>query len=251
MPSVLILGATSAIAAEVARVHAAAGDRLFLVARDAGKLDALASELAPHVLGSASVDFTDTVASGVVLADATRSLAAAGGLDVAVLAHGWLGDQRQSERSVAHAEAIIATNFTSAVALLIPLVNHLESAGRGAIVVLSSVAGDRGRPRNYTYGAAKGALSLYLQGVRSRLVRSAPRVRIVTVRLGPVDTPMTVGHPKNALFAEPPAVARAIVRSEATGPLDVYLPWYWLPIMATVRSLPERVFQRFEFLAGR
>jgi NAD(P)-dependent dehydrogenase (short-subunit alcohol dehydrogenase family) len=117
--------------------------------------------------------------------------------------------------------------------------------------VLSSVAGDRGRPRNYTYGAAKGALSLYLQGVRSRLYRSAPGVRVVTIRLGPVDTPMTKDHPKNALFGEPSAIAHEIVRHESRGPLDAYVPGYWRPIMATVRGLPEALFQRFSFLAGR
>jgi decaprenylphospho-beta-D-erythro-pentofuranosid-2-ulose 2-reductase len=246
--NVLVIGATSAIAQEVARVHAARGDRLFLLGRDPEKLDALARDLGAAVVGKESADFDDMRENE---ARVGRAVAALGGVDVAVIAHGWLGDQRQSEQSFAHAEAVIATNFTSAVSFVLPLVNRFEEVGAGALVVLSSVAGDRGRPRNYTYGAAKGALSLYLQGVRSRLYRSAPRVRVVTVRLGPVDTPMTKDHEKNALFGEPQPVARSIVDAEQHGPLDVYLPWYWQPIMATVRSLPERIFQRFEFLAGR
>jgi short-subunit dehydrogenase len=246
--SVLVLGATSAIAQEVARVHASRGDRLYLVGRDPAKLAALVTELGAAVVGSLVADFDATQDNE---ARVGRAFEALGHVDVALIAHGWLGDQLESERSVAHAEAVIATNFTSAVSLLVPLVNRLEAQRRGALVVLSSVAGDRGRPRNYTYGAAKGALTLYLQGVRSRLFTSAPAVRVVTVRLGPVDTPMTREHPKNALFGEPRAVASAIVRAELRGPLDVYVPWYWRPIMATVRSLPERVFQRFAFLAGR
>lgn len=246
--NVFIIGATSAIAQEVARVHAAQGDRMFLLGRDSVKLDALVLELGASVVGSMSADFDDMGANEERVAHAFSAL---GGVDVAVIAHGWLGDQIESERSLEHTLAIVTTNFTSALSFIVPLVNRLEQVGRGSIVVLSSVAGDRGRPRNYTYGAAKGALTLYLQGVRSRLYKTSRAVRIVTIRLGPVDTPMTREHPKNALFGEPRAIARAIVLAGSHGPLDVYLPWYWRPIMATVRTLPERIFQRFGFLAGR
>jgi short-subunit dehydrogenase len=247
---VLVVGATSAIAQQVARLHAARGDTLYLLARDPQKLGALVRELGPAVAGSSSADFDDVRRNEERVSRALEAFPLQG-VDVAVIAHGWLGDQLRSEQSFAHAEAVIATNFTSAVSFVLPLVNHFERQGHGTLVVLSSVAGDRGRPRNYTYGAAKGALSIYLQGVRSRLFRSAPRVRIVTVRLGPVDTPMTRDHAKNALFGEAAAVARSVVEAEEAGPRDVYLPWYWQPIMATVRSLPERLFQRFEFLSGR
>jgi short-subunit dehydrogenase len=246
--NVLVIGATSAIAQEVVRVYAARGDRLYLLGRDPSKLAALVRELGPAVAGSLAGDFDDLRANAERVG---QGLAALGTIDVALIAHGWLGDQIESERSVEHAEAIIATNFTSAVSFVVPIVNELEARGGGSLVVLSSVAGDRGRPRNYTYGAAKGALTLYLQGVRSRLYTTAPRVRIVTIRLGPVDTPMTKSHPKNALFGEPRAVARSIVQAAERGALDVYLPWYWQPIMATVRNLPEHLFQRFAFLAGR
>jgi decaprenylphospho-beta-D-erythro-pentofuranosid-2-ulose 2-reductase len=248
VPNVLVIGATSAIAQEIARVHAGRGDRLFLLGRDSARLDALARTLGSQVVGSEAGDFDDTREND---ARVSRAVAALGGLDIAIIAHGWLGDQLESEKSFAHADSVITTNFTSVVSFAIPLVNALEARGAGSLVVLSSVAGDRGRPRNYTYGAAKGALSLYLQGVRSRLYTTSPRVRVVTIRLGPVDTPMTREHPKNALFGEPRGVARAIVRAETHGKVDVYVPWYWQPIMATVRSLPERIFQRFAFLAGR
>jgi short-subunit dehydrogenase len=246
--NVLIIGATSAIAGEIARVHAERGDRLFLLGRDAARMGALAKSLGPSVVATESGDFDDL---GVNDGRVSRAIHALGDMDVAVIAHGWLGDQLESEKSIGHAAAVITTNFTSVVSFAVPIINSMEARGSGTLVVLSSVAGDRGRPRNYTYGAAKGALSLYLQGARSRLYTTAPRVRIVNIRLGPVDTPMTREHPKNALFGEPRAVARSIVRAEERGREDVYVPWYWQPIMATVRSLPERVFQRFAFLAGR
>jgi decaprenylphospho-beta-D-erythro-pentofuranosid-2-ulose 2-reductase len=242
---VLIVGATSAIAVEVARVLAARGDRLFLLARDRARLEQIAGELGAAIAGFESADFNDA-GNDERVARAARAL---GEIDVAFIAHGWLGDQLLSEQSFAHAEEVIRTNFTSVVSFVIPLVNRLEHGGRGSLVVLSSVAGDRGRPRNYTYGAAKGALSVYLQGVRSRLYGTG--VRIVTIRLGPVDTRMTTSHAKNPLFGSAERVARSIVRAAEAGPEDVYVPWYWQPIMATVRGLPERIFQRFAFLAGR
>jgi short-subunit dehydrogenase len=251
MKNVLVIGATSAIAAEVARLHAERGDRLVLMGRDAKKLATLQAELSDRVAAVVSADFDELVANEARVQEAIRVLETTGGLDVALIAHGSLGDQLESERSFAHAEAVLRTNFTSVVSFVVPLANHFEARGKGALVVLSSVAGDRGRPRNYTYGAAKGAISTYLQGVRSRLFASTPRVRVVNVRLGPVDTPMTKDHPKNALFGEVRDVAVRIVRAEDHGPQDVYLPWYWAPIMAVVRNLPERIFQRFAFLAGR
>jgi short-subunit dehydrogenase len=150
---------------------------------------------------------------------------------------------------MAEANRIIDVNFTSVVALLVPLANHFEAAGAGHIAVLSSVAGERGRPRNYTYGAAKGALNVYLQGVRTRLW---PRgVGVHTLKLGPVDTPMTATHEKTRLFARAGQVADDIVAAVDAGRAEAYVPWFWRPIMAVVRRLPERVLQRLPALSGR
>lgn len=246
MKRTLIIGATSAIAQEIAKTCAARGDRLYLLGRNAEKLGALAESLGDAVVGHAAADFTDTTHNRGRFEDACAAL---GGVDTVFVAHGDLGDQLASERDFAVAEAIFAANLLSVVSFVVPIANYFETQNAGSLVVISSVAGDRGRPRNYTYGAAKGALSLYLQGVRSRLYGS--KVRVCTIRLGPVDTPMTTDHPKNALFATPVPVAQHIVQAADSGPEDLYEPWYWQPIMATVRNLPERVFQRFGFLAGR
>ncbi|HTA20372.1 MAG TPA: SDR family NAD(P)-dependent oxidoreductase, partial [Polyangia bacterium] len=147
------------------------------------------------------------------------------------------------------AEATIVANFTSVVALLIPLANHMERVGTGALGVITSVAGERGRPRNYTYGAAKGALNVYLQGLRSRL-RGAG-VKVTTLKLGPVDTPMTVTHTKTRVFAKPADVARGIVAALDRGAAEIYVPAFWRAIMLVVRNTPERLFQRLPFLSGR
>ena len=243
---VLIFGATSAIAADLARLYGAGGARLYLVGRSPGKLQALASELGPAVVGTRSADFDDTgAAAGLV----ESGIAALGGVDIAVIAHGLLGDQLATERTYAEAEAVIRTNFLSVVALLIPLANHLEKEGRGHIAVLSSVAGDRGRPRNFTYGASKGALNVYLQGLRTRLYGHG--VEVHTIRLGPVDTPMAATHRKHLLFARPADVAASIISAIDRGRPEPYIPWFWRPIMLVVRNLPEWAMQRLSFLSGR
>ncbi len=113
-----------------------------------------------------------------------------GRIDLALIAHGDLLDQAASEVDLQAARNTFEINLMSVISLLIPLSNLMEEQGSGKIGVITSVAGDRGRPRNYTYGAAKGALNLYLQGLRSRLWESG--VEIYTLKLGPVDTPMTV-----------------------------------------------------------
>ena len=243
MERVLVLGATSAIAAEVAVLHAGRGDRLHLVGRDDRKLATLAARIP-----GCSVEIADLVeADGVALVQ--RAIDTLGGLDRVLIAHGALGSQLDTERDAAAALDIIATNFTSAVALLVPLANHFEKTRKGRIGVITSVAGDRGRPRNYTYGAAKGALGIYLQGVRTRLYASG--VAVTTIKLGPVDTPMTRDHGKHALFGKVHRVARDIVRVMDRCEGEVYVPSVWALLMPIVKSTPERVFQKLAFLSGR
>lgn len=248
MKRVIIFGATSAIAAEVAAIHAGRGDRLMLVGRTPSKLDVVARRCA-----SAGAEVTSAVADfGELDRNAARVeqwIDELGGVDVALIAHGDLGDQLESERSFAEAEAILRTNFLSVVSLLIPLANRMERARHGSIGVVTSVAGDRGRPRNYTYGAAKGGLGIYLQGLRTRLY--AAGVSITTLKLGPVDTPMTRDHEKNALFGKPASVAEGIVRAIESGVAEAYVPSFWAAIMPVVKHTPERLFQRLPFLSGR
>jgi decaprenylphospho-beta-D-erythro-pentofuranosid-2-ulose 2-reductase len=242
----LILGATSAIAAEVAALCAARGDRLFLVGRDPHKLQALLARLDTAVVGHEQADLNEFARAGALV---QRAIACLGGLDRALIAHGDLGDQTRSERDVDYARRLLDTNFTSAVALLMPLADHCEAQRRGHLAVITSVAGERGRPRNYTYGAAKRGLGCYLEGLRSRLYRSG--VRVHDIKLGPVPTPMSAGHPQNFLWGRKDAVARGIVAAMERRWHAVYLPRRWRLVMAIVRVLPEWVFQRFGFLAGR
>ena len=246
MQRVIVFGATSAIAAEVAAVYAARGDALHLVGRNPDKLAAVAARLAASHPQTTLADLDDLHSNERLV---WRVIETLGGADVVLIAHGLLGDQLKSEHDLAEAERIIRTNFTSPVSLLMPLTKYFTEAKGGRLGVITSVAAERGRPRNYTYGSSKSALNTYLQGVRSRLHPAA--VSVTTLKLGPVDSPMTENHPKNALFAKPDAVAREIVEALDARRTEVFVPKRWAAIMPVVRNTPERLFQRLPFLSGR
>ena len=144
----------------------------------------------------------------------------------------------------AAAARILHTNLVGPASLLTAFAARMAPRGRGTLVALASVAGDRGRGSNHAYGAAKGGLALFLQGLRNRHHRAG--LHVLTVKPGFVDTPMTARVPHNALFADPRGVARSIVRAADTRRDVVYVPWFWRLIMLMVRSIPERVFKRLE-----
>lgn len=244
MRKILIVGATSAIAEATARLFAADGDRLFLLARNANRLSAVADDL--RVRGAAQVetltlDLTDTDRHEAVVDEAIARL---GGLDTVLVAHGTLPDQQACQASFETTRREFETNLLSVVGILTPIANRFEEAKGGTIAVITSVAGDRGRQSNYVYGAAKGAVSLFLAGLRNRLYPAG--VRVITLKPGFVDTPMTAGMPKNALFASPDRVARGIHRAIGKGADVVYLPWFWWIIMTIITSIPEFLFKRLK-----
>ena len=140
-----------------------------------------------------------------------RCLSRSEPIDGVILCYGYLPDQRRSETDVDEARRAIDLNFTSAVALLSPLANYLESRRRGYLAAISSVAGDRGRQSNYTYGAAKAGLTAYLQGLRNRLYRSG--VHVLTIKPGFVDTRMTQGrvNPNSPLVASADALPEILI----------------------------------------
>lgn len=246
MERVLIVGATSAIATEVAVCYARRGASLFLVGRSKAKLTSLCTLLGAAVVGWELADLNDIEHNAALV---NRAIGRLGGLDTALIAHGLLGDQRVTEQNWSAAEEVLSTNLASPISLLMPLAEHFEGQGSGHIAVLASVAGDRGRPMNYTYGAAKAGLAVYMQGLRSRLWPLG--VGVHTFKLGPVDTPMTMGHPKNRLFSSADVVAEQILAGIDRGVFDAYVPRFWRPILGVVRHLPERWFQRVAALKSR
>lgn len=242
MLKILIVGATSAIAEATARRYAARGARMHLIGRDGERLAMIARDLEVRgaaAVSTALVDVTQPFAADALLA---RAQAALEGLDVVLLAHGMLPDQNACEQNVACLREAFEINTLSTLTLLTPLATLMQSQGHGTIAVLSSVAGDRGRQSNYVYGASKAALDAFLSGLRNRLTKHG--VKVLTIKPGFVDTPMTASFKKGPLWATPDTIACGIVRA-VEGQRDVvYLPWFWCLIMIVIRGIPERLFKR-------
>ncbi|HTK09007.1 MAG TPA: SDR family oxidoreductase [Ktedonobacteraceae bacterium] len=237
----LILGATSAIAYETAKCFASDGASLFLVARNADRLETLAQDLKAR--GAARVetcvlDLADFDCHQELMEQALSTL---GGLDMLLIAYATLGDQRQCELSVAETLKELNNNALSVISLLTIAANYFEKRRRGCIAVISSVAGDRGRKSNYVYGTAKGALNVFLQGLRNRLGSSG--VTVLTIKPGFVSTPMISGRKKSLLSAKPGPVGEGIYQAMLKKKDVVYLPWFWRPIMLVVKSIPEALFK--------
>ncbi len=239
---VLIFGATSAIAEQVARCFAQQGATLFLVGRSAEKLKAMAADL--EVRGAQKteaqvLDVTEVEMQAAALEQAVNSM---GGIDVALIAYGSLPDQVRCQEDVAETLREFSLNSVSVIALLTLLANFFEKQGAGTLAAISSVAGDRGRQSNYVYGAAKGAVSIFLQGLRNRLAKQG--VNVVTIKPGFVDTPMTADFKKGILWASPEAVGQGIYQAINKQRDIVYLPWFWRWIMLVITSIPEKIFKR-------
>lgn len=241
--NVLILGATSAIARGTAAAFAARGDNLYLASRDAEELQRIAADLRVRYGVTVHYSLFDAAATDTHPAFFQQVLSAVQQLDGVVLAFGLLGEQKAAnEFSVA--EKIITSNYTGAVSILSLCANYFEPLQRGFIIGISSVAGDRGRQSNYVYGSAKGALSLFLQGLRNRLYAS--NVRVITIKPGFVDTAMTFGMPGLFLVASPKSIGEQIVRTLDKSADVVYLPFFWRYIMLIIKHIPEFIFKRMK-----
>ncbi|WP_127089839.1 SDR family oxidoreductase [Aquabacter cavernae] len=240
---IAIFGATSDIAVAYARRSAAQGARLVLFARDAVALETVAADL--KVRGATAVeirhaDFADLSTLPQVSRDA---FAAFGGLDVALVAYGSLPDQTALNADPAALKAALDLNFVSPVLLANLLAAPFETARAGAIAVITSVAGDRGRQSNYAYGAAKGGCQTFLEGLRHRLFPAG--VTVLDIRPGFVATKMTAHLPQGGpLWATPDQVAGDIVAALEKGRAVLYTPWFWWPIMTIVKSVPRALFHR-------
>ena len=238
----LILGATSPIARELAARYAADGDAVFVAARDDEEVRRIASDLSIRhraQIRGGTFDALDTGSHAAFLDEVEAEL---GPVEVAVLAFGAMGEQERSQEQISAARRVIDTNYTGAVSVCELLAERMSARGRGAIVGISSVAGERGRKSNYIYGSAKGAFTLYLGGLRNRLASEG--VNVLTVKLGFVDTRMTFGLDSPIPKATPEDTARAIHAAQRRGQDVLWYPRFWAPIMGVIKSIPERFFKK-------
>lgn len=242
MKKILIIGATSAIAEHCARIWAARGETLYLVARNEERLATITSDLKARgaaQVGSYRLDLNDIDQHAAMLAAAEASMA---GIDTVLVAHGTLSDQASCEQSVDETLAEIHTNALSVISVLTLLANRFEEDKAGTIAVISSVAGDRGRASNYVYGSAKAMVTAFASGLRQRLYKSD--VAVITIKPGFVDTPMTRSFEKGLLWAKPSGVAEKIVNAIDRKKDEVYVPAFWWAIMRVIKAIPSKLFKK-------
>lgn len=243
---IVIVGGTSAIAEHCARLWLTGQEAdLLLLCRDIGKGELVAADLrvrspASNVVVRAA-DFLDPAA----VAAAVDASCARGVPDLVLVAHGVLPDQGVCESALATNAAALAVNGISPVLFAEAFAGRMQRAGRGVLAVIGSVAGERGRKSNYVYGAAKGLVERYVQGLQHRLADSG--VQVVLIKPGPTDTPMTSSFKQAGRPLAPVAdVAAVIVSGIARGRPVVYAPAKWALVMLVIRNLPRWVFNRMD-----
>jgi decaprenylphospho-beta-D-erythro-pentofuranosid-2-ulose 2-reductase len=242
----VVLGASSSIARAFALEAAGEGSNVVLAGRDRDDLDRSAADIGiRHNVAVRVVEFDaeaiDTHDAFVAKCAELAAEFGGGPLNV-FLAFGLMPDQAAIDRDPDQAQRTIQATYAGAVSVLHRLAPKLEAQGTGHVVVLGSVAGDRGRIKNYVYGSAKAGLHAYLQGLRARLFRAG--VTVTTVKPGFIDTTMTWGMPGLFLVASPQDCARACLRYAAKGAEVRYFPAFWWIIMTIIRNIPEPIFKR-------
>jgi len=234
-----ILGATSGLGQALARELVASKNALSLVARDKDKLQIVSDDFTARGASVASfvADFDDIEAHDEIVSEIEKC-------STVYVVYGTLPDQHDCEKTWADTHAALHTNFVSVVSLLTRIAAAFENRGHGTIVVVSSVAGDRGRKSNYVYGAAKGGLTLFCNGLRNRLTSSG--VHVMCVKPGFIDTPMTSHIEKKpaVLWVGPDKVAKDIIKAVSAKKNTLYTPWFWRYIMLVITHIPEFVFKR-------
>ncbi len=216
---------------------------LVLVGRDLSRLERVALDLkarsADSIVQTLTARFTDASAIQALVTE----LAAQQVIDVALIAHGSLGDQAESQNNLQRCQQELETNGISPVLFAEAFAQVMAKADHGTLAVIGSVAGDRGRKSNYVYGAAKGLVTRYVQGLQHRF--AGTNVKVVLIKPGPTETPMTAALAANgAKMASVQEVAQGIVTAIEKGTPVAYVPGKWWLIMMVIRHLPRLIFNK-------
>lgn len=243
---IVIVGATSAIAEHCARLWVKDGlVDLTLVGRDHGKTERVAADLGVRspqsLIRVRTADFIDPPAISQLVDDIT----AEGAIDIVLIAHGSMPEQSLCQQVLTACHQALTVNGISPVLFAEAFVGHMQKANCGTLAIIGSVAGDRGRKSNYVYGAAKGLVARYVQGLQHRLADTG--VKVVLIKPGPTDTPMTA-HLKQQgdHLARVEDVARLILKGINQGKPVIYAPAKWALIMMVIRHLPKAIFNKLE-----
>jgi short-subunit dehydrogenase len=246
MTSIAIFGATSTLAQSIAEQYVSADSSLILVGRSAGKLLAVANHLtslnSKMAVETISADFENLTE----LREAVEKIfAGPQAPSMAIICHGVLLSNSECLSDEKAFMSNVTVNFTSTAFLAEKLGTALANKGGGKLVVVSSVAGDRGRQSNFCYGATKAAVSAYLDGLRAAL--SSKNVSVLEVKPGVMDSAMTAHLPKSPLMASPEKVAGDIIQAINRGKRRIYTPWFWKIIMTGLKMLPDVVWNKVKF----
>jgi len=243
---ILLLGGTSEIARNIMSALLRDDDLLVISGRDIHTLKPIAADL--------SIRYHCTVKPIAYdmnsLPDCTKFSGEVktmiGSPDIIIAATGALGDQVKVRDSSQLSYQVAMSNYLGITSTIAPMIAAMAQRGSGHIIVLSSVAGDRGRESNYVYGAAKSAINSYLSGLRARLHGTG--VRVSTVKLGFVETRMIAGMKSSFLVTKPKWIG-AKIAALVDSPKDVlYLPKFWWLIMLIIKHIPEMIFKRLKVL---
>ena len=241
---VVIVGATSSIAEHCARIWVQAGPiDLTLVGRDGARLERVAADLRVRSPQSEIRVRQASFLGPASIQETVAEIVAPSPVDRVLIAHGFLPDQGACQSDLSACAQALEVNGISPVLFAEAFAGHMAAAGGGTLAMVGSVAGDRGRKSNYVYGAAKGLVTRYMQGLQHRFAGTA--VRVVLIKPGPTDTPMTA-HLKaqGARLASVEAVAAEIVDAVARGSAISYVPGRWRIIMWVIRHIPTALFHK-------
>jgi len=242
MPTVLILGASSDMAVAIAKKMGSSGYNIQLAGRNVARLQPLQTDLSiRYNIVSTLHEFDAEKPEGHKAF--FSSLPAMP--DITINVFGYLGEQKLAESDWMECERIIRVNYTGAVSILNIVANAYAAQGKGTIVGISSVAGERGRQSNYFYGSAKAGFTAYLSGLRNRLFQE--KVHVLTVQPGFVYTRMTENMPLPGLLtATPGYVADTIYKAILKKKDVIYVKWFWRWIMLIIKSIPEFLFKKLK-----
>lgn len=239
----LVVGASSGIGEALARRLAANGAKVALVARREDELRRIMEE----INSAAGEERAIAVAHNVRAVDDVHGLVQEiarrlGGLDLVIYAAGSMPSVAPDEYDTAKDREMIEVNLLGAVAWLNPVAERMGRLGRGTIVGIGSVAGDRGRAPNPVYCTSKAGFHAYLEALRNRTAKLG--VRVVTIKPGFVDTAMTSG--KEGLFwlISADRAAEIILNKARRGVVTAYVPARWRLVMTVIRSIPSFIFSK-------
>ncbi len=241
--NVVIFGATSAIAQAWARIQARQGATFYLLGRDLSKLEAVKNDLLARGASNVQLQAIDMAQAQDYSAVVEKIHACMPHTDIALFAQGVLPDQRALENNTAALRSLFELNAMSYMQPASLLAGSMAQAGSGCVVLVSSVAGDRGRQSNYFYGTSKAAVTTFAQGLRNHVFKHG--VHVLTVKPGFVDTPMTAHLARGGfLWATPEQIAQCIETGLQKKKDVIYAPWFWQIIMGVIGCIPERLFKR-------